>query len=444
MTRKMFWRLVAVCLFALFSTTTYAQKRLMGRPLSDYILVYSCAAENEEGVTLAKSFAKIVEKKFKVKMEVLSDSLSHRQPQILIGATDRGLSHRFYDQKYDLFDYAIHSDSKNIALCGGGNWAIEKAFRIMVKSIESSQSIDKGHSETGNIQGEYLFPRADSCNLRILNQNVWCYDADTIPRWWRLRRMDCRNAVRAQRYADIVAAYKPDVITLQEYSKKMNGQLESLLAAQGYVKAYADSLQQNYTPVFYLKEKFSLVRVEQKALEPKQYNDKGMNSYTMTVLKYNKGGKQFAVFSTHLWSKFDRQAKGSNAAKVAQVQQLAGVVNSLKESFDIPNLIAGDMSSTLSMLPMKELMSKSFLPCVWKASKRDFRNGYHQCGIEGYSREQIRPEAQKGINAQSHIFVGNVKEGDSNVVVRSFMRITPYFALPLSPHSPCYIDAWVK
>ncbi len=419
-------------------------KSLLSRSLSDFILMYPTASDPEDGKKVAEGFARILEKKFGVTLEVVSDSLRHSKPSIMVGPTDRGLSQKFYESRHTAYDYAVHNDGRNIALCGGGVWALEKSFRLLLAALDSPSGAGREFSPSGSIRGEYLFPRADSCNLRILNQNVWRYDGDTIPKWWRVRRKDCRNAVRAAGYADVVSAWRPDVITLQEYSPRMKALLEPVLAEQGYVKAYYDSLRHNFTPIYYRADKFEVVRVSVDVLEPSEFNT-GMNTLTTAVLRFKKNQRLVVVMNTQLWSHYDKEKKGSNFAKVAQVKQLVALADSLKRDFDVPFVLTGDMSATLSMLPMKQLMTAAYVPAVWKAASKDFRNGYHDCSLEGgYSRKQPRPDVARGMNAVDHIFIGNIKEADRTLKVQAFGRIMPEFVFPLSPHAPCYTDLWVR
>lgn len=419
-------------------------KTLMYRSLSDFVLMYPTASEPEDGKKLAESFARTIEKKFGVKLEVVSDSLRHPQPQILVGATDRGLSQKFYEAPHTLYDYAVHNDGRNIALCGGGSWALEKSFRLLVAALASPAGVGREFTPSGSIKGEYLFPRADSCNLRLLSQNVWRYDGDTIPKWWRIRRKDCRNAVRAVGYVDVVSAYRPDVIALQEYSPKMKALLEPELTKMGYVKAVNDSLQHNFTPIYYLADKFDVVRTDVETLLPPEFNT-GMNTVVSAVLRFKKNKRMVVVVNTQLWSHFDKEKKGSNIAKVNQVKQIVTLADSLKRGFDVPYIVAGDMSSTLKMLPMQEMMKAAYVPALLKSPSKDFRSGYHDCSVKnGYSRNQRFKDDPKGVNAIDHIFVGNIKEADRTIKVQAFGRIMPEFVLPLSPHAPCYADFWVR
>ncbi len=440
-------RLAMVGMALLLSLSVFAApkgKTLLYRSLSDFVLMYPTASDPEDGKKVAEYFARVIEKKFDVKLEVVSDSLRHSQPEIMVGQTDRGLSQRFYDAPHTLYDYAVHTDGRNIALCGGGAWALEKSFRLLLAALDSPSGVGREFSPSGSIKGEYLFPRADSCNLRLLSQNVWRYDGDTIPKWWRMRRKDCRNAFRVNGYIDVVTAYRPDVIALQEYSPKMKALLEPVLTAQGYVKAFNDSLQHNFTPIYYLADKFDLVRVDVETLLPPEYNT-GMNTVTSAILRFKKSKRMVAILNTQLWNYFDKEKKGSNFAKVDQVKQIVAMADSLKRGFDIPYVVCGDLSSTLSMLPAKQLMAASYVPAVWKSPSKDFRSGYHECSLKnGYSRAQRFKDAPKGMNAVSHIFIGNIKEADRTLKVQGFGRIMPEFVLPLSSFAPCYADLWVR
>lgn len=446
-TKQIFYRISVLLLTVTISLSVAAAPKgrtLLNRSLSDFLLMYPTASEPEDGKMMAESFARTIEKKFGVTLEVVSDSLRHSKPEIMVGATDRGLSQKFYEAPHTLYDYAVHTDGRNIALCGGGVWALEKSFRLFIAALESPAGVNRDFAPSGSIKGEYLFPRADSCNLRLLSQSVWRYDGDTIPKWWRIRRKDCRNPVRAAGYLDVVTAYRPDVIALQEYSPKMKELLEPALTAQGYVKAFNDSLQHNFTPIYYLADKFDVVRADVESLLPKEFNT-GMNTVTSAVLRFKKNKRMVVIMNTQLWSRFDKEKKGSNFAKVDQAKQLITIADSLRRGFDVPYIVAGDMSSTLSMLPMKELMKAAYVPAVWKAASKDYRSGYHDCSLlNGYSRNQRFKDAPRGMNAVDHIFVGNIKEADRTLKVQAFGRIMPEFVLPLSAHAPYYADFWVK
>ena len=81
----------------------------------------------------------------------------------------------------------------------------------------------------GSVEGECLFARAAGSNLRILADNIWDYSRDDIPEAWRLIGEDPRDDVRAPQFAQLVRAFMPDVLDLQEYSLHMHQRFYPLM-----------------------------------------------------------------------------------------------------------------------------------------------------------------------------------------------------------------------
>ena len=76
--------------------------------------------------------------------------------------------------------------------------------------------------------------RCEGTNLRIFDDNIWQYDSENIPEKWLPLGIDPRDSVRSIGFAKLVSDYKPDIVTLQEYSSHMDARLAPKLSALGF------------------------------------------------------------------------------------------------------------------------------------------------------------------------------------------------------------------
>ena len=337
------------------------------------------------------------------------------------------------------FDYAVRVSRGDLLIDGGGSWALTKAAQHVAQMLREGDIPRDAHIE-GSVEGECLFARAAGSNLRILADNIWDYSRDDIPEAWRLIGEDPRDDVRAPQFAQLVRAFMPDVLDLQEYSLHMHQRFYPLIRRYGYRIAYEGEEPWNNTPIFYNPETVELVDVNYVLYAPSCWSNIGSKSYTSAVFRKKDTGRRFAVVNPHLWWKSEAAQPGSTYARAAQVRLMMAEAEVLKNKYGCTIFVTGDMNAYEDSLPIRQFIEGGYTPCYKAATDAtDNGNGHHICGPkDGYSRTSRRrsPDREKG--AIDHCFIYNAQEG---VAVKVFDCITARFTVKLTDHYPYLIDA---
>ncbi len=396
-------------------------------------IVYSTSLEAEEGIEIA---------------EYLDALLPEEQT---IVAEDRFLGKNAiritHPEGMGLWNYELTFSRGTVILSGGSCWAMRKAAQLLVEDLASSR-VAIGYTRTGSVEGEFLFPIAEGADLRILDDNIWDYSKDTIPPVWKEIGYDCRDANRGPQFAQMVRAYMPDVLTIQEYNVHMDNVFYPLIAEYGYVTATTGLDGKlipggvegwNNTPIFYDKNKVELLDAQYCLYTPTMWSNHGSKSFTSAVFRRLSDQKVFAVINTHLWWKSDKAQPGSSQARASQVRLMIAQAQIIKGKYNCPVFVTGDMNAEENTVPIQQFITSGFKPCYKVAtSYGDNQNGHHICGPnDGYSRVSRRKGETREVGAIDHCFIWN--EGEAKVVV--FDCLTPYFTVPLTDHYPNLIDA---
>lgn len=409
----------------LMTLTGVAQPRIGGSKITDYKIVYSSSAEAEEGIDAAKQLLSQLAGATGCTLEIVPDNAYKGGKAIFIKNTGRCGN----------FEYNAGMSGGKLVIDGGGCWAMLKAGHTLAASLKQG-NVKSSWKVSGTVEGEFLFPRAEGSDLRILDDNIWDYSRDTIPPVWKALGVDCRDAVRAPQFAALVRAYMPDVVNLQEYSSHMHDIFYPLIQRYGYAIAYESGKDWNNTPVFYNTNTVELVSVNFNLYTPKRWSNHGSKSFTSAVLRHKATGKCFAVINTHLWFKNEKAQKGSDHARAAQAHLMLAESDVIRSKYDIPVIITGDMNCYEHSLPIQEFIKCGYVPCYKAATVfGDNNNGHHICGPkDGYSRSSRRPSAEREKGAIDHCLI----LGDAEVKV--FDCIQAAFTVKLTDHYPNLMD----
>ena len=201
-------------------------------------------------------------------------------------------------------------------------------------------------------------------------------------------------------------------------------------------------------PIFlvclYRQDKFEVVDSE-FSLYPDEFpghdgifnNDK-TKSYNIGVSRIKENGRLFIFASTHLWWKSsdpgsDYYQKYSDEARAYQIGLLIERVNALKERYGCPAFIVGDLNADYSSLTVRYALTNGFVHAHDVATEyADESVGYHDCfpwGFNDYYNDD------PFIMAIDHILLSG-----AGVDILRFERFSPDYYLPLSDHSPAFID----
>ena len=421
--------ILSILLLAAFGLQASAQRKIAGTRTADFTIVYCSALEDEEGIDAARTLRQELAGAAQPELRILPDTAFRRGRAIrLVRSEDRAP-----------FDYAVRVSRGDLLIDGGGSWALTKAAQHVAQMLREGDIPRDAHIE-GSVEGECLFARAAGSNLRILADNIWDYSHDDIPEAWRLIGEDPRDDVRAPQFAQLVRAFMPDVLDLQEYSLHMHQQFYPLIRRYGYRIAYEGEEPWNNTPIFYNPETVELVDVNYVLYAPSCWSNIGSKSYTSAVFRKKDTGRLFAVVNTHLWWKSEAAQPGSTYARAAQVRLMMAEAEVLKNKYGCTIFVTGDMNAYEDSLPIRQFIEGGYTPCYKAATDAtDNGNGHHICGPkDGYSRTSRRrsPDREKG--AIDHCFIYNAQEG---VAVKVFDCITARITVKLTDHYPYLIDA---
>ena len=280
--------------------------------------------------------------------------------------------------------------------------------------------------------------RCEGTNLRIFDDNIWQYDKEVIPEAWIPTGVDPRDSVRSIGFAKLVADYKPDIVTLQEYSSHMDARLYPKLQELGFTNSCAQDGAWNHTPVFYDSTVVELLKVRYNLYTPKTYNNANTKSFTSAVFRHKKTDKVFAILNTHLWWRPEEQQPGSDMARASQIRLMMAESDALKAEYGCTIFLMGDMNSEEETIPIRQLLDGGYEPC-YKVAKvyGDNNNGHHICSPSGYSVESQRKGPDRATGALDHFFIHNASAGTEVLVYQCIMD---EYTIPLTDHYPNYVD----
>lgn len=275
--------------------------------------------------------------------------------------------------------------------------------------------------------------------LRLMSHNQWKCD-DNLPAWVE-KGMDCSAEVRTHGFIQVYADTLPDIVGCQETSFKMADLLVRGLADAGMNYAL---LWGRDTPIFYRQDKFELVD-SAFALYPDEcpgfdgvFNNNQTKSWNLGVFRVKETGKMFIFVSTHLWWKNNNPASasyqaGSDEARAYQMGLVIERISAFQQKYHCPAILVGDMNARYPSLAIQRAFAEGFVHGHDVAVEfADETRGYHSCGKNGYGPYQTDPFP----TAIDHILLRGAPEG----CVRRFERFSPEYYLPLSDHSPVWID----
>ena len=421
--------IVCVVVLCCWCSMLSAAAHIAGSSLSEYVLVYNHLAEAEEGSAMAAEVQQMIADAYGRRLTVQDDAQPVPTKAIVLQHSE-GLTP---------FQYKVCMDGHRLVIDAGGCWAMRSAAQQAVKKM-SGRGIPRGYAIEGTVEGEVLFPREDDVELRILDDNIWEYNAETIPEAWQKAGLDCRDDWRAPQFAQLVRAYMPDVVLLQEYNRHMHERFYPLIQQYGYQIAWEPGEAWDNTPVFFRTDRLEMLESNFMLYTPERWSNHGTKSYTSAVFRHKVTGDTVACISTHLWWQSDKKTPGSTQARAAQVRLIMAEAEAIKAKYGCTLFLAGDLNSEEEKIPVQQLLEGGYVPCYRNAERRtDNQNGHHTCGPNSVGvRRSARLSAERQGGAIDHCFIYNAQPGAR---VLNFECLTPWFTVLLTDHYPNLIDA---
>lgn len=405
---------------------------LGGTKLNDYIISYPSDADAEEGVEQAEYLKNELKKNLGVSLPIKEDVKPSAANCLRVLNPD----------SIPTFDYAVNVNSGNVLVMGGCGWAMHRAINTLIEKLKQNNTIQE-LSFAGTVEGDVLFPRQKDINFRLFDDNIWDYSKDTVPPAWADAGLDCRDFVRAPKFAQLIRAYMPDVICLQEYNEHMDKELYPLLKKYGYKRA-SNGKEESWphTPVFYDKSLWKLLKVNYRRYgqSPDTWCNNGSKSFTSAVLRNKVTGQTVAVISTHLWFRSDKTHPGSTYARTSQAALIMAEAEVIKAKYDCPVFVCGDMNCTEDKLPIRLFLDAGCKPCYKIATQyADKKVGHHACFPQTVGSRQNNGKNRKD-GSIDHCLLYNGKDTE----IKRFECLRPYFSVFLTDHYPNIVDAVLK
>lgn len=417
--------------------------RIAGKNVSNFSIVYDRLAEDEEGLSMALDVQKMVFDSYGVLLPInhLSSSFSASSSSSLYSRSHDAILLQHTDS-LTTFQYSVHVLGHCLVIEAGGCWAMRYAAEQAVRQM-GGHGILRNYTLRGSVEGEVLFPKKIGTDLRILDDNIWEYNAEDIPEAWKKAGIDCRDDHRAPQFAQLVRAYMPDVVLLQEYSHHMHDRFYPLIRRYGYQIAWEPKGNWNCTPVFYRTDQLQMLESNFVLFAPERWSNHGTKSYTSAVFRHRATGDTLACISTHLWWQSDKKAPGSTLARAAQVRLVMAEAEAIRDRYDCTIFVAGDMNSEEHLLPIRQFLEGGYVPCYQDAEFRtDNQNGHHVCSpTEVGTRQSRRQSAERQKGAIDHCFIYHAQHGAK---VQNFECLTPWFTVLLTDHYPLLVDTRLR
>ena len=276
-------------------------------------------------------------------------------------------------------------------------------------------------------------------NLRIMSHNVWKCD-NNLPAW-EANHEDCSAHARTRGMVQVYTETQPDIIGFQEMSPLMADEIIRGLAARGLRYAL---LWGRDTPILYRQERLELIDSD-FLLYPTEvpgwtgeFNNHGTKSFCLAVFRDKTDGKELIFLSTHLWwmsgetGAADYRA-GSEEARAYQLNLAMDRLETYHAEYGCPVMAVGDLNADYAKPAIQSALNRGFAHAHDIATEfADQDWGYHYCFGDGY-KPYVKTPFEKAID---HILVKYAADD----FIRRFERYTPDYYLPLSDHSPVFVD----
>lgn len=284
-----------------------------------------------------------------------------------------------------------------------------------------------------------------SNRIRLMTHNVWNCDGNAPA--WEAKGEDCSAAARVGALVQVYQDTQPDIIGCQEVSALMADLLKEHCHEAGLEYAL---IWGRYTPILYRADKFELLDTSfttyPETIEGYEgtFNDVRSKAFNVGVFRDKRSGQRFVFATTHLWWKSSDKSKANGAgsdyqaysdeAREYQVSLLTKKVKEFCTKYDCPAVMVGDFNTDYRSKAIQYILDNGFRHAHDIATEyAEESTGYHYCYPAGYETFYSDKPFECAID---HILVSGEREG----AVKRFERYSPEYYLPISDHSPAYID----
>lgn len=187
--------------------------------------------------------------------------------------------------------------------------------------------------------------------IKLYNHNIWGTFAPH-------QKVGNRNKL----IKNLIFGEMPDFCCFQECNPETFRSGESIegLIASHYVEVPTIMGKKNFSPVFYNKERFTVVYSDW--VKYTGLNDLDSKSVTRGVFEEKATGKRVAVCSTHFWWQIGEE---HTLQRMNNAAELKAAVEEIIEKFGIPVIVSGDLNNGLNAeqdtRPYEKMIADGFI-----------------------------------------------------------------------------------
>lgn len=165
--------------------------------------------------------------------------------------------------------------------------------------------------------------------IKLYDQNVW-----------NVNPIDNRSVL----VREMVREFDADFCTFQEcgpYTSRTGKTPLPVLMSDEYAEVCPEKADVNYTPVFYKKDKYTVIEAEYHVYTG--FNDVNSKTLSWGVFENKQTGEKIAICSTHFW--FKARGEIDDLQRLQNANELKEACDYIVEKYDIPVIISGDLNT---------------------------------------------------------------------------------------------------
>ncbi len=269
--------------------------------------------------------------------------------------------------------------------------------------------------------------------IRIMSHNIW----------GMFNRENHSIANRNLLISEIYSEYRPHIIGMQECSPASRAEKVdiSALLSPTYTEldiadmAEHENVSNVYFPIFYMPDILTVIDSGLHVFD-REYNNSDSKGAAWVVFERKSDKKKVAVINTHYWWKSGEE---HNIARVKNSLDILGLQAKIKEKYDIPIIVMGDLNCRVESEAYKTLIKGGFRNAQTIAPETVNFSTHH--AYPEYNKEKniyengVMP-APDYSRAIDHLLIS---DSHSDRVLL-FDIITAQNALNSSDHCPIYAD----
>ena len=408
------------------SSYTYPIQSVLccGTELVDYgIVVPKNASVNE--TNLANNLRYYLNENYGYKFEIVTDDKTPAEYEILIGNTRRTTAQTSKNQ------FTVTASGGKLQLLADGMLGYESLWsHIQTTLMPTGQgkihTLADGFAHTADattaLSDGTFFATQNTGDARVIFYNIYGWDEAGGP------------TVRQPIQKELIAAYAPDVLGLQEYAESYHTGFTAMLKELGYTEISTTAGTQNYTPLFYKADKLEVVQSGYRLYAGP--NDSDSKGVTWAVFRVKSTGKLFAVFNTHFM--YNQEGIDGNAARVSNAQEILAIIQTVQNQYEgISVVMGGDLNSAANSNPHKVLTNGGLVHAWNKTETKNNTSGYHTYSTydaEWKIYSEVTQISGNRNNAIDHAYVS------AGAAVMGYASLCNDYALWTSDHMPILVD----